>query len=117
MLWVKILTGVAIAAGTAAVLFAALSAVTYFIVFFSPKKGQNVDLSIPDGANYKRYGDVPKDMIIEAASVPFESVETTARDGTRLTGRLYAAWPIRCETCATATALPRLARPKTTKCT
>ncbi|MBO4364325.1 MAG: hypothetical protein J5912_08100 [Clostridia bacterium] len=93
MLWVKILTGVAITAGTAAVLFAALSAVMYFIVFFSPKKGQNVDLSIPDGANYKRYGDVPKNMIIEAASVPFESVETTSRDGTRLTGRLYVNHP------------------------
>ena len=93
MLWWKILTGAVIAIVALAVLFIAFCAVTYFIVFFSPKKGQNNDMRIPEGVNYERYGGIPKEMIKAAAAIPYENVGITARDGTKLTGRLYLNYP------------------------
>ncbi len=80
---------IAITVGTAALLFAGLVTVTYFIVFYSPKKGQNDDLNLPSEIDYSKYGDLPLNMVKQAAGEPYEEVFITSRDGLRLRGRLY----------------------------
>ncbi|MCR5694814.1 MAG: alpha/beta hydrolase [Clostridia bacterium] len=73
----------------AAAVFAAFTAVSYFMVFYSPKKGQNDDANLPKEIDYTRYGTSAYDMVRAASSETYEELFITSRDGLKLRGRLY----------------------------
>ena len=80
---------IAITAAALVVSAAACVAALYFVIFYSPHKGQNEDLKLPKGLDYGRYGDLPLRMIENASKIPFETVTITSEDGLELFGRLY----------------------------
>ena len=89
----NVLMTVAITAAALIVILAAGLAALYFVIFYSPHKGQNDDLQLPPGLDYSRYGDLPLKMIKGAAGEPYETVEIVSEDGLRLCGRLYMRHP------------------------
>jgi len=61
----------------------------YFITFHSPHKGQNDIFSLPAGKAYLAGRETMREMIRHAASIPFEEVTTTSRDGLILAAQYY----------------------------
>ncbi len=68
-----------------------LSAVTYYIAFYTPHKSQLSVYNIPKGAQYKQNREVMHRLIEEMDKRPYERVFTKSRDGLMLSGRYYEA--------------------------
>ena len=89
----EVLTAVLIIVGALSAVVAAGLVALYFVVFYSPHKGQNDDLQLPPGIDYSPYGELPVNMIKGAMRESFETVEIVSEDGLRLRGRLYVRHP------------------------
>ncbi len=63
--------------------------ITYHFVFFSSPKHRVDPYAIPRGEQYQREREKMLALIRELDGIPFESVEITAYDGTKLFGRYY----------------------------
>lgn len=67
-----------------------LSAVTYYITFYTPHKGQLSVYNIPKGPQYKQNRELMRALIDEMNKRPYERVFTRSHDGLLLSGRYYA---------------------------
>ena len=69
----------------------ALSFVCYYIVFYSPHKGQGDHYDLPEGEQYEKHRDTMLRYIDEFLAIDYESVEIVSFDGLILEGRYYHA--------------------------
>lgn len=66
-----------------------LSFICYYIVFYSPQRGQGDHYSLPEGDQYDKYKDRMTRYIDEFLAIDYEDVEIVSFDGLMLRGRYY----------------------------
>lgn len=72
-----------------AVLVLTVTYIAYRMAFHVPKSYVENIYELPPGGQYLKYKEKTFEMIREVEQVPFERVETVARDGIRLSARYY----------------------------
>ena len=80
----------ALALGICVLIFAYYS---YRITFFSPKKRTEDLYHVPEGEQYEKYGQRMVEISLIMDDAACQWVQTTAKDGTALYGRLYEFYP------------------------
>ena len=65
--------------------------IVYRITLFSPVKGQDDDLRLPEGDQFQDLYPKMREMITAFQQVPFQPVSLFSSDGLRLAGKLYEA--------------------------
>ena len=76
-----------IAVATLLALILILSYLAYRKAFYSAPRGRTEPLTPPQQEQYLRHEPQMSDLITLIRSIPYERIEMTARDGTRLVGR------------------------------
>lgn len=73
----------------AAALILSLSFICYYIVFFSPHKGDGDFHKLPEGEQYEKHSVRMLQLIDELLEMPYEAVKVISQDGKELSGRYY----------------------------